>query len=117
MRSSINRREFLKQSAVTGAGLWLGNHGLARAQSPNEKLNIAVVGVGGQGGGNLGQVASQNIVALCDIDARTLARAAERFPMAKTYTDYRRLLDQKGIDAVVVSTPDHHHALVTLRAL
>jgi predicted dehydrogenase len=117
MNSSINRRDFLRRTAATGAGLWLGSHGLARAQSPNEKLDIGVIGVGGQGGGNLNAVSSENIVALCDIDEQTLSRAAERFPMATKYTDLRRLLDHKGLDAVVISTPDHHHALATIRAL
>jgi predicted dehydrogenase len=117
MTSSINRREFLKRTAATGAGLWLGSHSLARAQSANEKLNLGVIGVGGQGGGNLNRVPGENIVALCDIDEQTLGRAAERFPMATKYTDLRKLLDHKGLDAVVISIPDHNHALATMRAL
>jgi predicted dehydrogenase len=114
----MKRREFLKQSASTGAGLWLGGHAaLAQTRSPNEKLNIALIGVGGQGGGNLRNVQSENIVALCDIDEGTLAKAAQRFPKAATYHDFRKLLERRDIDAVVVSTPDHTHAVAAAWAM
>src|SRR5436309_3207656 len=118
MKHAINRRGFLKQAAVTGAGLWVvGPGALARSRSPNEKLNIGVIGVGGRGDANLQSVAGENIVALCDIDDQTLAKAAARFPVAATYNDFRKLLDRKDIDAVVVSTPDHVHAFATTMAL
>jgi predicted dehydrogenase len=73
--------------------------------------------VANQGNYNLIHVASQNIVALCDVDDNYLAAAAKKFPEAKTYNDFRRLLDQKGIDAVVVATPDHTHAVAAVAAL
>ena len=90
---------------------------LAAARSPNEKLNIGVIGVAAQGAYNLGNVATENIVALCDIDEHRLGAAAEKFPGAKKYADYRRLLDQPDLDAVVVATPDHSHAIPSVWAL
>jgi len=115
---NIKRRTFLKQSAVIGAGLVVGRPGILKAgQSPNEKLNIAVIGVGGRGGGNLNGVKSENIVALCDLNGKNLASAAQRFPQAKTYVDWRKCLEQKNIDAVVCSTTDHTHAFVNVWAM
>lgn len=85
--------------------------------SPNNRLNIGVIGVGGRGGSNLDAVTSEDIVALCDVDPDRLAAAASRFPLAKTFTDYRQLLELTPLDAVVISTPDHHHAPAAARAL
>ncbi|MFM7038142.1 MAG: Gfo/Idh/MocA family protein [Planctomycetaceae bacterium] len=85
--------------------------------SPNSRLNIGVIGVGGRGGSNLDAVTSENIVALCDVDLDRHAAAASRFPLAKTFTDYRQLLEFTPLDAVVISTPDHHHAPAAARAL
>jgi predicted dehydrogenase len=120
MSTPQTRRTFLKQTAFSTAGLWLlGSKSSAgpRRISPNDKLNIGVIGVANRGGDNLNGVSGENIVALCDIDDKYLAAAAQRFPSAKTYNDFRRLLDQKDIDAVVLSTPDHTHAVATVRAL
>jgi len=89
----------------------------ARRISPNEKLNIGVIGVGGQGAFSIGNLKDQNIVALCDVDANNLAKAAQQFPAAITYRDFRKLIDQDGIDAIVVATPDHTHAVATAAAL
>ncbi len=101
-------------------------------KSPNEKLNIAGVGLGSMGyttlencvcPENLGgpwrsQSDNANVVALCDVDWKSAAEALDRFPKAKKYTDYRRMLDrEKNIDAVVVATPDHTHAVVTAEAM
>ena len=69
------------------------------------------------GGSNLSAVAGENVAALCDVDAGRLADAARRFPNAKRHSDYRVLLEQKHLDAVVISTPDHNHAPATVRAL
>ncbi|MBN2136282.1 MAG: Gfo/Idh/MocA family oxidoreductase [Sedimentisphaerales bacterium] len=116
--SKIKRRTFLKHSAVIGAGLIVGKSGILRAgNSPNEKLNIAVIGVGGRGGANLNNVKSENIVALCDVNGKNLAGAANQFPGAKTYVDWRKCLEQKDIDAVVCSTTDHTHAFVNVWAM
>jgi predicted dehydrogenase len=90
-----------------------------RGQSPNEKLNIACVGVGGRGRGNLDGVHSENIVALCDVDHVRAEGAFKRYPDVPKFDDYRRLFDRLHgeIDAVVVSTPDHMHAPITLAAM
>lgn len=114
----MKRRDFLKSSAAVGAGLVILKSGTLKAgRSPNEKLNIAIIGVGGRGGGNLNSVKGENIVALCDVNAKNLAKAAARFPGAKTYVDWRKCLDQKDIDAVVCSTTDHTHAFVNVWAM
>ena len=118
MNSKLNRRTFLKQSTVVGAGLTILKSGILKAgNSPNEKLNIAIIGVAGRGGGNMNSVASENIVALCDVNEKNLASAAKRFPKAKTYNDWRKCLDQKDIDAVVCSTTDHTHAFINVWAM
>jgi predicted dehydrogenase len=118
MDTSLTRRQFIKQTALATAGaVVIGGQGFARKLSPNDKLNLGIIGVAHRGGENLKAVTGENIVALCDIDANFLAAAAKQFPQAKTYNDYRRLLDQKNIDAVVISTADHTHAVITLAAL
>ena len=121
MSNRLNRREMLRNSSLAGVGLYLAGGGAgARGQSPNETLNVAVVGCGGRGGSNLGAVAgSENIVALCDADARRAAGAFDNFPKAKKFSDYRKMLDQMHaqIDAVVVSTPDHVHAPASMAAM
>lgn len=108
-----HRRTFLKAAAVGALPLVLPRH----VFGANERLNIGVIGVGGRGAGDLAGVASENIVALCDVDENTLGGAAANFPKAEKYTDYRKLLEQKNLDAVVIATPDHQHAPATLRAL
>ena len=85
---------------------------------PSEKLNIAGIGVGGMGTGDVQSVAGENIVALCDVDQDALARNAKLHPKAKLHTDYRKMLEtQKDIDAVVIATPDHTHAVVSMMAI
>jgi predicted dehydrogenase len=118
----LSRRKFLQVSAA--AGLVSVPRAARSAEkkvgpSPSERLNVAVVGVSNQGAYNLGQVAAAatNIVALCDVYEDRAARAREQFPRATFYTDWRRLFDQKDIEAVVVATPDHTHAPITLAAL
>ena len=118
MNHQLNRRTFLKQSAVVGTGITILKSGiLAAGQSPNEKLNIAIIGAGGQGRANTNGVKSENIVALCDVNEKTLAAVAKQFPKAKTYVDWRKCLDQKNIDAVVCTTTDHTHAFVNVWAM
>jgi predicted dehydrogenase len=118
MKSGTNRRDFLKTAATAGAGLVVLRSGILRAgESPSGKLNIAVIGVAGRGGGNMNDVAGENIVALCDVDENHLAGAAKRFANAKPYADWRKCLDQKDIDAVVCSTTDHTHAFINCWAL
>ena len=101
----------LKASTAVGTGFWLGTATSARAASANEKLNVACIGVGGQGGGNGNAVSGENIVAVCDVDEKRAGENLTRFPKAKKYQDFRKMLDEmdKSIDVVVVSTPDHTH--------
>ncbi len=112
MSHTITRRHLLGGTALAGASYWLGGSpARARAVSPNDKLNVAVIGVGGRGGANLKGVSGENVVALCDVDDQRAGGAYKRFPKAKKYYDFRRMLDEmeKQIDAVVISTPDHTH--------
>src|SRR5262249_36338263 len=83
MRTRSNRRHFLKQSTVLGAGFWIGG-GAATAfsKSANEKLNIGVIGAGGRGASNLQDVSGENVVALCDVNEHNLGKAAEKHPKA-----------------------------------
>jgi predicted dehydrogenase len=87
--------------------------------APSEKLNIAGIGVGGQGASDLRGVDSQNIVALCDVDWRHAAGTFRRYPNARKYKDFRKMLDKedKNIDAVTVATPDHIHAPASMAAI
>ncbi len=121
MSLNLNRRDMLKAATASGAGLYLGtHHSSARAaQSPNEKLNVALIGIGGQGRANLNGVKGENIVALCDVDDERAGKAYEQFPKAAKFHDYREMFDklEKQIDAVVVSTPDHAHFHPAMMAL
>ena len=85
---------------------------------PSEKLHIAGIGVGGMGAANLGQLESENIVALCDVDQDYAAPTIKKYPRAKIYANYRELLErQKDIDAVLIATPDHTHAVIAMAAM
>lgn len=120
MSHQITRRESLKSAAAIGAGFWLGGAASGRAEdSPNEKINVACIGIGGRGAANLGGVSRQNVVALCDVDEKRAGKAFEKYPKAQRYEDYRRMLDEMGnrIDAVVVSTPDHTHFHPSMMAM
>ncbi|MBX3413597.1 MAG: Gfo/Idh/MocA family oxidoreductase [Pirellulales bacterium] len=121
MYDPVSRREFLRRAALAGAATatasMLPRPLLAATRSPNEKLNLGVIGVAAQGRYNLDNVATENIVALCDIDAQRLAGAKEAYPKAETYADYRQLLERKDLDGVVIATPDHSHAIPTAWAL
>ena len=118
---SITRRRFLAAATTaTVAFQIVPRHVLGGPGQtpPSEKLNIAGVGIGGMGNGDIGAVASENIVALCDVDQRALDNNAKRFPNAKLHRDFRKMLEtQKDIDAVVVATPDHQHAIVSITAM
>jgi predicted dehydrogenase len=120
-----NRRQFLRDTGLAGVGFWVAG-GLSPAadtkDSPNGRLNIACIGVGGKGGSDTDQAAQVGqVVALCDIDDNTLNRKAggEKFADAKKYNDFRKMLDELGpkIDAVTVSTPDHTHAAAAMMAI
>jgi len=121
MLNRLNRRELLRNTALAGVGVWTARGGRAWAgsPSPNEKLNIAVVGCGGRGGDDLSGVEHENIVALCDVDQKQAGGAFNRHPQAKKYRDFRKLFDElhKQIDAVVIGTPDHTHAPPAVMAM
>jgi predicted dehydrogenase len=117
MNRSITRRAFVQASSAAGLGLAVSAWSPARAWGANGRLNMGVIGVGGRGAGDLAEVAGENIVALCDVDADRLDAAGQQFPQAKKYLDYRELIEQPDLDAVVVATPDHHHAPASVRAL
>ena len=97
----------------------MGFPAIVSAKSPNAKLNLAIIGSGGRGGSNLANTAkTENVVALCDVNAQNLSRATTKYPKARTYRDFRQLYEKTGdIDAVVVSTTEHTHAFAVLPAL
>lgn len=112
----LDRRRFLAASALGSLPAFLNS---SRAQTPkSEPVRLAVIGVAGRGAENLTGVASETIVALCDVDESRAIKARTQFPKAEFFTDYRKLFDKLGkqIDAVVVSTPDHTHAHAALTA-
>ncbi len=118
MSGKISRGEFLRNSAMGLAGLTIvPNNVLGKTMghtAPSDKLNIAGVGVGGRGSGVLRAMDSQNIVALCDVDWKYSKNTFDRYANAKRYWDYREMLDKQGsdIDAVMVATSDHTHAMI-----
>jgi predicted dehydrogenase len=119
-KPAFDRRRFLASTAAVTAFTIIPRHVLGAPGQPsaNEKLNIANVGVGGMGYHDIQQAPTENIVAICDVDASLATRAAKLFPAAKVYSDFREMLNtQQDIDAVMVATPDHNHAVVTMTAL
>lgn len=120
MSRLVSRRTFV-QSLAAGAALPLVSN-RARAVDAASKLNLVSIGVGGKGWSDLTSIAASpyvNVLALCDTDEgpKFMGRAAEKYPQAKRFTDWRKVLELPGIDAVSVSTPDHMHAPVALAAL
>jgi predicted dehydrogenase len=113
-RSKISRRQFVAAST----GVLAAAPGFLRALDSTDRLNVAVIGVGGRGAANLASVSGENVVALCDVDSRAVERAAAKFPKARRTNDFRRLFDHhREFDAVVVSTCEHTHAFATMLAL
>ncbi len=121
MSNQSTRRDFLRGAVMTSAGIWVADRSLAKGfQTPNEKINFACIGVGGKGSSDTMEASRfGNIVALCDVDEKRLDEMAQRFPNAKKFTDYRKMLDTMGkeIDGVTVSTPDHSHAPAAAMAM
>lgn len=114
-RSSLHstRRAFLGRAA-SGAGLLILPSGLrAGPGAPSNKVNVALIGVAGRGRHFPDPLAKENLVALCDVNEAALAPLRERFPRAKTYVDWRKCLEQKDLDAVVICTADHTHAFIS----
>ncbi len=117
-RSVITRRQLLKSTVVAGAGLTILPSGVfAAGNSPGNKLNVALIGTWGRARAHFNSVKNENVVALCDVNEQSLARAAKQFPGAKHYFDWRKCLEQKDIDAVICSTTDQTHAFIANWAL
>jgi len=115
-----SRRRFLQSGATAAAAAaTFGFPAITRCQSPNSKLQVAVIGTGGRGGSNLAAVTEEDIVALCDVNAKNLAAAATKATEARKYRDFRELFasELEKLDAVVVSTTEHTHAFAILPAL
>ncbi len=121
----LDRREFLRLVGVTAASAtimgcsatpWASWTVPVRTRRDGP-LRLGVVGVGGRGAGNLAAVSQETIVALCDVDTRPLAAAAERHPGAATFRDHRVMLAESELDGIVISTPDHMHAPIAMAAL
>src|SRR2546423_1204690 len=123
MASNPSRRELLQRGSLSEGLAAVGGVGSEKPapppKTPHEKLKIASIRGGGQGAGGKGKFERENIVALCDVDDARAAATFNRFPQAKRYKDFRRMLDEMGksIDAVSVSTPDHVHAIASIHAM
>jgi predicted dehydrogenase len=126
-----SRRSFMKQSAVAGTFLLLPSHFVVGSKNkvnpglpPSERVNLALIGIGNRGNLNRIQVVNTgltNIVALCDVDLEgpQCVEALAAHPEAKCFTDFRKMFDEMGdgIDAVLISTPDHSHFSITMLAM
>ena len=113
----MRRRKFLKTVAAGASAFALPRFSIGKSGgSPNEKLNVAFVGVGGIGNMSIGSMYTENRVALCDVDSNRFGEFPKKFPKAKLFADYRVMLDKMGrdIDAVCISTPDHSHFKIAM---
>jgi predicted dehydrogenase len=115
----LTRREFVRRSTLAAALAAMSAPSFLRGQNLNGKVNIAAIGVGGRGASDTRDSASENIVAVCDVDQTAAARVRQQHPDAKFHTDYRRMLEEmdKSIDAVIIATPDHLHAVIASLAM
>ena len=115
----MNRRKFLKNTGAATAAFTILQAGSARTYAANEKLNIASIGAGGRASSDINALAGENIVALCDVDWNRAAGSFKKFPKAKQFKDYRKMLERMApeIDAVIVGTPDHHHFHASMAAI
>ena len=119
-REGITRRAFLGGAAVLAGSFGAAPAVLRAARRAGDVLNVAVVGAGGRGADDLEGLrpTAARIVALCDCDARQAAESFKNYPDAARYSDWRQMFDkQKDIDAVLVATPDHNHAVVSIAAI
>jgi predicted dehydrogenase len=125
MSRSSSRREFLKSATLTGLGVWVGGRAFADSVPPapraaSDRVRFACIGVGGKGDSDTADAARLgDVIAICDVDESKLNQAAGKYPMARKFADYRKMLDEmeKSIDAVTVSIPDHQHAHAAARAM
>jgi predicted dehydrogenase len=117
-KAPISRRQFVSSSTLGAFSFHFIPSRLMGRDAPSNKLNLAAVGVGGMGAGNLSACENENIIALCDVDNDYAAKTFQKYPKAKIYKDYRVMLDrEKDIEAVIVATPDHTHAVITMAAM
>jgi predicted dehydrogenase len=117
-KNTVSRRQFTSTSALAAVSAAIGPSRVLGGEAPSRKLNIAAIGVGGMGTANLKACQAENIVALCDVDSAYSAKTVALFPGARFYKDYRVMLEkEKGIEAVIVATPDHTHAVITMEVL
>ncbi len=114
----VSRRTFMGNVAAAAAFTIVPSHVLGQ-DAPSNKLNIAVIGSGGRGRANINGCKSENFVAFCDVDERRAGGTFKQFPKARTFKDFRVMLDkvEKSIDAVIVATPDHTHAVAAMQAI
>lgn len=121
MMNQISRRAFIRRTTLAAGAAAMYAPYIGRVLGANDRINVACIGVGGKGDSDTNDAArcGGNIVALCDVDTNTLDKKAQKFPQAKKYQDYRKLLEEMGseIDAVTVSTPDHNHGVAAIRAM
>jgi len=116
----LTRRSFLSltAAAILGRSVWGGTDPASwRKQSPNDKLNLGIIGVSNRAKANIDGVKGENIVAVCDVDSKYLDGAKAAFPKAEGYADFRKLLERTDLDAVVISTADHTHAPAAAMAM
>jgi len=118
--SRISRRDFMGAAAAVAAFTIVPRYALGgpRFKPPSEKLNIAAMGAGGRGSGDIAGCSSENIVALCDVDWNRAEATFKKYSKARKWPDFRQMLDeQKDIEAVIVATPDHTHAVAAMMAI
>ena len=112
--NTVSRRKFIAGAAATGAGLmFLPRTRLFGANTPNNRLNVALIGAAKRARAHYGTLKDENVIAVCDVDKNHLAEGMAQFPQAKAYEDWRKCLDHPGIDAVLCCTPDHTHAFIS----
>ena len=120
MNGKSSRRSFLKKTALTGVGFWVSGSLVSQeSKSPNEKLNIGIIGCGGKGHGDMRNCSGENIYCICEVDDERGADGLKLYPNVKRYYDYREMLEKEGkhLDGVTVSTPDHNHAPASIMAM
>jgi predicted dehydrogenase len=117
MHASPSRRRFIYQTAALSLTAWLGPRVFARGKSPNERLNLGIIGTANRAKSNIDQIRDENIVAICDVDENFANKLSIDFPSAQIFTDFRELIEVPELDGVVVSTADHTHAPAAAAAL
>jgi predicted dehydrogenase len=116
--SGHSRRQFIKYGSLAAGAAVVAGPYLLRGQNLNSRLNIAQIGCAGKGGSDAQWCATENLVALCDVNASAVDNLKQYLPAAKGYKDYRELLEkEKGIDAVDIAVPDHSHAIIAAAAM